>query len=335
MRVLILGGAGFVGQRVVSALLAQGGWQVRVASRRARAAAAGVEVMKADTLDAQALRHALDGCDAVVNCVTGTGHTIVEGARQLALALNGSGCRRLVHMSSMAAYGDVDGRIADDTPLGSGGGWYAQAKRDAEALLAPLAKGPHSVVMLRPGCVHGPGSHLWVQRMGRWLQAGRLGDLGAAGDGWSNLVHVDDVAAATVAALRWAPPPGGGDGGNGGLLVANLSAPDSPRWNDYLVALGVALGAGMGAVPVRRVPAWQLKADSRVAAVPLRVWERLAPRLGLPQSWAPPALAPSLLVLLQQDRRLLSDVATRQLGLQWTPFATGVAQSAEWFRGQA
>jgi nucleoside-diphosphate-sugar epimerase len=326
MRVLILGGAGFIGQRIVAALQAQGGWQVRVASRRARPGAAGVEVVKADTLDAQALRQALDGCSAVVNCVTGSGHTIVEGARQLALALNGSSCQRLVHMSSMAAYGDVDGRIGDDTPLGSGGGWYAQAKRDAEALLAPLAKGPNSVVMLRPGCVHGPGSHLWVQRMGRWLQSGRLGDLGAVGDGWSNLVHVDDVAAATVAALRWAAP----SGGTGGLLVANLSAPDSPRWNDYLLALGVAIGA----VPVRRVPAWQLKADSRVAAVPLRIWERLAPRLGLPQSWAPPALAPSLLVLLQQDRRLLSQVATQQLGVQWTPFATGVAQSAQWFRGQ-
>lgn len=325
MRVLILGGAGFIGQRIVAALQAQGGWQVRVASRRARSGAAGIEVVKADTLDAQALHQALHGCDAVVNCVTGSGHTIVEGARQLALALNGSNCQRLVHMSSMAAYGDVDGRVGDDTPLGSGGGWYAQAKRDAEALLAPLAKGPHSVVMLRPGCVYGPGSHLWVQRMGRWLQAGRMGDLGAAGDGWSNLVHVDDVAAATVAALRWAPPAGG----TGGLLVANLSAPDSPRWNDYLVALGVAIGA----VPVRRVPGWQLKADSRVAAVPLRVWERLAPRLGLPQSWAPPALAPSLLVLLQQDRHLLSTVATQQLGVRWTPFATGVAQSAEWFRG--
>ena len=31
-------------------------------------------------------------------------------------------------------------RIADDTPLGSGGGWYAQAKRDAEALLASLKR---------------------------------------------------------------------------------------------------------------------------------------------------------------------------------------------------
>lgn len=319
MRVLILGGAGFVGQRIVAALQAQGGWQVRVASRHARPGAAGHEVVQANTLDAASLRRALEGCDAVVNCVTGSGRTIAEGAQQLALALADSSCQRLVHMSSMAAYGDLEGCLRDDTPLGSGGGWYAQAKRDAEAVLAPLAVGARRVVMLRPGCVHGPGSHLWVQRMGQWLQTGRLGDLGVAGDGWSNLVHVDDVAAATVAALHWKAS---------GLLVANLSAPDSPRWNDYLVALGVALGA----TPVCRVSAWQLKIDSRLAAVPLRVWERLLPRLGLPQRWAPPALAPSLLVLLQQDRKLLSVVASQQLGVRWTPFASGVAKSAEWFK---
>ena len=35
--------------------------------------------------------------------------------------------------------------------------------------------------------------------------------------------------------------------------------------------------------------------------------------------------------LLQQDRRLVSEVATQQLNLRWTPFDAGVRQSAAWF----
>ncbi|MCU0963716.1 MAG: NAD(P)H-binding protein [Burkholderiaceae bacterium] len=326
MRVLILGGAGFIGRRIVAALQRQQAWQVRVASRHPADPGKGVEVARVNSLDAASLRAALQGCDAVVNCVTGSGRTIVEGARQLAAALAASPCARVVHMSSMAAYGEIDGVVDDRRALGSGGGWYAQAKREAEVLLSAASGPGRTVVVLRPGCVHGPGSHLWVERFGLWLQAGRLGDLGAAGDGWSNLVCADDVAACVVGALEWCPT----EDKNADVLTANLAAPDSPRWNAYLVALGVAIGA----TPVRRVPDWQLKLDSRLAAVPLRVWERLAPRMGLPSALAPPALAPSVLHLLQQDRRLVSEVATAQLGVRWTSFADSVAQSADWFNAR-
>jgi len=319
-RVLVIGGSGFIGRRIVAALQAEAAWQIRVASRRP--AASGVEIVAADVLDRAALARALDGCDAVVNGVTGSAATIVAGAKSLAAALASSPCHRLVHLSSMAVYGEIDGRIDEATPLGVGGGWYAEAKREAESLLLAAASTHLSVVALRPGCVHGPQSHLWVERFGRWLRSGRLGDLGAAGDGWSNLVHVDDVAQAVVAGLHWQSD------GERRTLVANLAAPDSPRWNAYLVALALALDA----TPAPRIPGWQLKLDSKLAAVPLRVWERLAPKLGVPAHWAPPALPPSLLHLLQQDRRLIADVATNVLGVKWTSFTAGVEQSAAWFR---
>lgn len=323
MKVLVLGGAGFVGRRVVLALK-QYGAMVRVASRRAHGGGAADDVLKLDALNTAALHGALADCDAVVNCVTGSGKSIVDTARSLRSAMAGTYCRRLVHMSSMAAFGEISGVVDDDTPLGGGGGWYAEAKRQAEQILSGVVDQGGTAVMLRPGCVHGPGSQLWVQRFGDWLFQRRLGDLGAAGDGWSNLVHVDDVAQAVRAAV-WAPLA------ETTVLRANLAAPDSPRWNAYILALG----RNIGAVPVQRIAPWQLKLDSHVAAVPLRVWERMASRLGLPSRWVPPALPPSVLRLLRQDRRLRSRCATEVLGLRWTSFQEGVEDSAHWYLKQS
>lgn len=320
MRVLVIGGAGFVGRRVVAQLQAAGDFAITSASRRPRSMP-GVQALSLDARDSDALRTVLRDHDAVVNCVTGSGPDILANARSMAQVLPGSACRRLVHMSSMAAFGELDGDIDDDAPLGDGGGWYAQAKRDAELQLSALAGPDLGVALLRPGCVHGPASHLWVERVGDWLRQRRLGDLGVAGDGWSNLVHVDDVAKAAVRALQVALPADA-------PLRANLVAPDSPRWNDYFTALAIALGS----TPVRRIHPRQLQLDAYLAAVPLRVWERLAPRLGLGPSLAPPALPPSLLKLFAQHRRLRSTNATAVLGLQWTSFEDGVADSARWYR---
>lgn len=320
MRVLVLGGAGFVGRRVVAQLQQAGGFEVSSASRHPRAMP-GVRTLSLDARDSEALRGALRDHDALVNCVTGSGPDILANARSLLQALPGSGCVRLVHMSSMAAFGEIDGDIDDETPLGSGGGWYAQAKRDAELQVSTLAGAAMGVALLRPGCVHGPGSHLWVERVGDWLRQRRLGDLGVIGDGWSNLVHVDDVARATLRALQVALP-------TESPLRVNLAAPDSPRWNDYFTALAVALGT----TPVRRIHPRQLQLDAYLAAVPLRLWERMAPRLGVSPSLVPPALPPSLLKLFAQYRRLRSTQATQGLGLRWTSFSDGVIDSARWYR---
>src|SRR5207248_2958066 len=147
--------------------------------------------------------------------------------------------------------------------------WYARAKVEAEAALAGFTDGGGSLVMLRPGCVWGPGSELWVGRIGRLLRSHRLGDLGAAGDGWSNLVATDDVCQAILAGLRLSMAPRE-------QRVYNLAGSDSPRWNDYFVDLGIALGA----TPVRRIGARRLRLDARLAGPPLKVLEIVARRLG-------------------------------------------------------
>ena len=70
--------------------------------------------------------------------------------------------------------------------------------------------------------------------------ARRLGDLGPAGDGFCNLTHEADLAAA-IAACLMVPAAGGG--------TFTLASASPPTWNEFLVAFARALGA----TPVRRL----------------------------------------------------------------------------------
>lgn len=305
MRILVLGADGFVGRRIVAALAAAD-WAIPVAGARRARAGCIVERIVLDATDHGAVAQAVGQVDAVVNCIAADGPAIVANAAALGAAI---GDKRLVHLSSMAVYGAATGIVDEDTPMHADTGAYAVAKAEAERQLAVLP----NAVMLRPGCIYGPDSPQWTQRIADLLVAHRIGDLGAAGDGCSNLVHVADVAAAVLASLR-SPDAAG--------RAFNLAMPGAPDWNGYFLALAQAIGA----VPVRRVPGWQLKVE-KLAAIPLKLGERATRRL-------PPPIPPSLARLWRQDIRLSSARASSVLGMSWTSLADGVADSASWYAGR-
>jgi nucleoside-diphosphate-sugar epimerase len=316
MRVVVLGGTGFVGSRLCASLQASG-WAHPV-SASARRSLPGVESLQVNTRDEAALAAALRSADSVVNCVAGDARSIAEGARALASAASRAGCPRVVHLSSMAVYGFAEGRLDESAPLDPSLGWYARAKCEAEQHVASFARQGGAAVILRPGCVWGPGSQLWVGRIGRWLRARRLGDLGAGGDGWSNGVHVDDVCQAVLAAVRGAAP---------GLQTYNLAAPDSPRWNEYFVDLALAIGA----TPVRRIAARRLRMDAWLAGPPLKAAQLALARIGARPQRLPDPMPPNLLGLWERQLWLDASAARHGLGLQWTPYLPTLRQSAAWF----
>ena len=303
-RVLILGAGGYVGRHIVSAVK-QCHWATPVPALRRPGAAdeAGVVL---DGTDASALAKALDGVHAVINCVAGSPKTIADNAHALHQALAGrSSTIRLVHFSSMAVYGSAVGHVTEATPLAEGLGGYAGAKVEAERVLARLG----DLVILRPGCIYGPGSPQWTVRIERLLRAGRIGDLGAGGDGCSNLVHIDDVVSATLAALGGACPAS--------PQVFNLAMPDAPTWNDYFVRYARKLGA----VPVRRISRRRLALESRVLAPILKLGELATRDRG---ACVPPPIPPSLVRLWAQDIRLDAGEASRQLSVSWRSLAEGL-----------
>lgn len=328
MKVLVLGGSGHIGSRLLE-IMHNTPWVVATGASRQRRHAKGKEDLQADWLELDARNAgqtaaALQDFDAVVNCVAGDAASISGGMRALVDAALKADCPRIVHLSTMSVYGPAEGLVREDTPRDPSLGWYGRAKCDAEASLEEFVRRGGEAVMLRPGCVFGPGSELWVGRIGRWLQSGRLGDLGIAGDGWANLVHVDDVCHALLAALQLPLA-------RGQLPAFNLAAPDSPRWNEYFVDLALDIKA----TPVRRISHRQLQADAWIGGPPLKAAERALKFLGNTGYRLPDALPPGLLRLWSQHIHLDSQAATETLGMVWTPYSTGVRDSARWFCAKA
>lgn len=307
-RILVLGATGFVGRLVVKALAASDWAEPVAASRRA-----GNGIERVDGADAVSLGAALAKVDGLINCVAGSPETISANARALRSALEAQNATRasplpVVYLSSMAVYGTAEGRIDEDAPL-AGASPYGLAKVEAEQLLGTLPR----VTLLRPGCIYGRGSPQWSVRIAELLKAKRIGDLGAAGDGHSNLVHVDDVVQAALLALQ--TPAAGG-------RAYNLAMPDSPRWNAYFIAYGRALGA----TPVPRIGARRMKVETKLLAPALKIAEILGRKAGVHH--LPPALAPSLARLWQQDIRLDVRRVEQELGLKWTALPGALQQEA-------
>ncbi|MBP0492627.1 NAD-dependent epimerase/dehydratase family protein [Pararoseomonas indoligenes] len=307
--VLVLGAGGFIGRHMVAGLAAAG-LPVLAGLRRPGKGPAGVEARLLDATRPESLAAALDGAGAVVNCVAAEPAAMLDGVRALAQA---AGARRIVHLSSMAVYGGVTGLVDESAPL-SPDGAYGESKAEAERQLREHAAAGGEVVMLRPGCVHGPGSEGWTARPARLLGAGRLGDLGPGGDGTCNLTAVADLVGATIAALRRTEAAG---------EAFNVSDPDPGDWNAYFLHLARAIGA----TPLRRIPGWRLKAE-KLAAYPLKVAEIGARRLGVR---TPDPIPPSLLRLFGQEITLDHRRADAGLGFPRTPPGKAIAEAAAWF----
>jgi nucleoside-diphosphate-sugar epimerase len=301
MRVLVLGAGGYVGRAVVKALSATD-WAVPVAGLRRATGKSDVETLVVDGTDEAALEKVLTGVDAVVNCVVGGPETIVKNAEALFAAAKKNGTH-VVYLSSMAVYGSAVGPVTEDAPLLGDVGGYSEAKVQAEK----LAAGSNASI-LRCGCIYGGGSPQWTTRIAKLLQEHRVGDLGAAGDGYTNLVHIQDVVAVILAVLKQ---------GRTGVKAYNVAMPDAPTWNTYFIRFAKALGA----VPVSRITARQLKLETKLLVVPLKLMEKAG------SSMLPPAITPPMLRLWGQDIRLISALASTELTISWTSLEDGISEA--------
>lgn len=181
-RILITGGAGFLGSALASRLC--GGYEVVILDILLRDTLSdaglpgrpGIELIRGDVLDEECVHRTLSGCDRVVHMasVAGVGaveadpaktlQTAVEGTRNLLRACEAcSSLRRVVIVSSSEVYGpDAGASSEDDATLPAdtrGKRWnYARGKLAAERMALDLHRRtglPATVV--RPFNVYGPG----------------------------------------------------------------------------------------------------------------------------------------------------------------------------------
>jgi nucleoside-diphosphate-sugar epimerase len=237
--VLITGAGGFVGGTIVEALHASPSFALRAGLGRwtsaPRIARLAVPMVQCDIMRPDQLSAAMRGVDHVIHCATSDDlRVITEGTANVLAAARAAGVGRVVHLSSIAVYGGATGVVEEDTPAPAGTlSPYGEAKRQAEATCREAASQGQAVVMLRPTIVYGPFSERWTVLYAMRLQARRWGELGPAGEGMCNLVHVHDVARYAIAALH----AKGADG-----EAFNINGPEVVSWNEYFRRFNGALG---------------------------------------------------------------------------------------------
>lgn len=208
LRVLVTGGTGFLGRRLLAAL-AETGAEVAClarASSRTQGLPPATRVVRADLVSGQGLKEAVAGQDAVIHMAAllfGLGwQDYLRGnalaADRLGQALRGSGVERLVLVSSLAATGPcaVSPGVEDHTPPApaSAYGW--------SKLMAEQTLGRHvgdGMVVLRPPIIYGSGD----QGLLPYFRAARMGLVVTPGRRPFpvSVIHAHDAARAVLRCL--------------------------------------------------------------------------------------------------------------------------------------
>lgn len=209
--VAVTGAAGFIGSAMCRRLVAEGHDVVGVdvdAGGAARVAESGAQFRRADVSDRGAVRGALDGAELVVHTAAllpgpaGAGmadsvRVNVGGTENVCVAARDAGANRVVHLSSVAAWGyDFKSDITEDEPL---------ATRSSHPYIATKAAGElvarkHGATIVKPGDVYGPESQPWAVIPLELIKSGRAA-LPMKGRGIITLVYVDDLVDCVYRAL--------------------------------------------------------------------------------------------------------------------------------------
>ncbi len=208
--VLIAGGTGVLGRRIVPRLIAEG-HRVTALTRtpeggRALLAAGAVPEL-ADVYDAPALTRVMRAAapDVVMHQLTAlsdgdltaNARVRTEGTRNLVDAALRAGVRRVVAQSIAWAYEPGETPAREPTPLDP---TAEEPRRTSVAGVRALESAVRELpewVVLRYGLLYGPGT--WYAPDGLMARRGRLtADLDV-----SSLVHADDAASAALEALTW------------------------------------------------------------------------------------------------------------------------------------
>ena len=224
-RVLVTGGSGFLGGRLLQTLSARE-IPVRATTRlRSRTQELpGVHWVQADLASEDDLRNALCDVDTVFHCAALCGapgsvrdyqRVNVDGSMRLLRVAKECGVRTFVYVSSLSVYAapDLAETILNESaplePRAHERGAYTQTKLAAEAAVLEYARNNPfpRVVVLRPGTIYGPGAKLPVGRFQLPSPSNRPLVVGSRRVP-AGLVYVDDVVDAMLAAAQSRVPTG-------------------------------------------------------------------------------------------------------------------------------
>lgn len=234
VRLLVTGGAGFIGARC-AALALESGHEVTVLddlstglrSRMNALEAVGARVVLGDVRDTNARARALEGVEAVIHLAAqgsvpqsmedpeATMDVNVHATNRLLEDMAEQGLHRLVLASSAAVYGDVDGLPHTEDLVGVRQSPYADSKWANEQAVQQRREQGWEAIALRFFNVYGPGQRSEGPNTGvipifvKKMCAGEAPILFGGGTQTRDFVHVDDVARLLVrlASDAWSHPP--------------------------------------------------------------------------------------------------------------------------------
>jgi nucleoside-diphosphate-sugar epimerase len=244
MHILLAGATGAVGRRIVPLLLERGDRVTGLTRSAARAddlRRAGVEPAVVDVVEGSALTAAVQAAapDVVMHQLTdlsaenraANARLRVVGTRNLVDAAHAAGVRRIVAQSIAFGYQDGPGPAPENTPLRPD----LVGVPELESAVAELPEW----VVLRYGLFYGPGT--WYAADAVMADRARAGKL-VADESVTSFLHIDDAAAAALAALDW---PNG---------AVNICDDEPAPGREWVPAFCTAVGAPPPPLAVTRTP---------------------------------------------------------------------------------
>lgn len=205
MKVLVTGATGFVGSHLTESLV-KDGYEVRILARQSSdtslAEKLGVEIVRGDITDVEAVEKAVRGCQHVYHLAAqmlkpGTSKKVyftvnIEGTKNLASAVLKSNVERLVYTSSAGVYGIIKKPpVTENSPTNPSSAYRESKWLGEEVIRSAFQKEGLPVAIVRLPGVFGPGS-LSLLGLTQIIASKRFRIIGT-GENHDHLGYVSDV----------------------------------------------------------------------------------------------------------------------------------------------
>ncbi len=218
LRILVTGGTGFVGSRLVTALY-YAGHKVTFTGRSPYRVTSPGSFVRLDISNRQQVIDVCVNQEIVIHCaaLTSPWGTLEDqrlintvGTQNVVAACLMHRVKRLVHVSSTAIFFQWKDRdnIGDDEPIPKDFSCaYAQSKAEAEIIVQRAVEKGLNAYIVRARAVFGPGDNALLPRLMRAAKKGRLRQIGD-GANFSDLTYVDNLIAGIILASDPSRPVG-------------------------------------------------------------------------------------------------------------------------------
>jgi len=211
-RILVTGGTGFIGSRLIEVLMLRHNVKnikvlVRNFSHASRIARFDLEMIHGDITNNESVDNAMKDCDIVFHCAYDFSSSSkereqntrlgTENIAKIALKYN----VKVVHISTVDVYGRImDGILNEKTERKKSDDIYAKSKLIAEKIFMDYYHNSNlRVTIIQPTIVYGPFSRPWTITPVKQLRNNCL-VLENNGIGCCNAIYIDDVIKALILA---------------------------------------------------------------------------------------------------------------------------------------